>query len=67
VSEGNEVYRLVRVNTTTHNEVEWNINTGIIDQEKLEKILPDVVIHLAGESVLSITGWNATKKKNITM
>lgn len=44
------------------NEVQWDIETGFAEPERLEGI--DAVVHLAGESVSGLR-WNDEKKKAI--
>ena len=63
--EGNEVYRLVRGIATKEDEVSWDIKENKMDVEKLERIQPEVVIHLAGEPLMSPGGWTEAKKKDI--
>lgn len=60
-SAGHKVISIVR-KKTKENEILWNINSGQIEQEKLEGI--DAVIHLAGENISS-GRWTKEKKKNI--
>ncbi len=58
---GREVYRLVRRKPKTEYEIYWNPSEGEIKTEKLDGV--DVVIHLAGESILGL--WSDAKKKRI--
>eukprot|EP00026_Physarum_polycephalum_P012346 Phypoly_transcript_12643.p1 GENE.Phypoly_transcript_12643~~Phypoly_transcript_12643.p1 ORF type:complete len:313 (-),score=44.00 Phypoly_transcript_12643:8-946(-) len=62
-SEGHEVFRLVRGVAEKEDEISWNIKESKIEIEKLEQVLPDLVIHLAGEPVLGL--WTEAKKKEI--
>lgn len=65
-ASGNRVIRLVRSREAgdNPNSIYWNIADGELDQNALEEVAPDAVIHLAGESVYGLR-WTTEKKRRI--
>lgn len=59
---GHEVVRLVRRPAQGPDEVQWSVQDGFIEAEKLEGL--DALIHLAGENVFALR-WTAAKKARI--
>lgn len=59
---GHKITRITRRRSTKPGDVYWNPESGEIDRAGLEGL--DVVIHLAGENVLSFR-WDEAKKKRI--
>ncbi|MCH8221545.1 MAG: TIGR01777 family protein [Proteobacteria bacterium] len=59
---GHEVLRLVRNPNPATNEIPWDPQAGVIDNEQLEGL--DAVVHLAGENIAS-KRWNTAQKKRI--
>ncbi len=61
-AEGHEVRKLVRSTSTTASESQWDPYGGNMEPGALDGI--DAVIHLSGQSILSVP-WNERKKQAI--
>ncbi|RVU42181.1 TIGR01777 family protein [Lujinxingia sediminis] len=59
---GHEVYKLVRRRAMNPDEIAWSVETGEVEQDKLEGL--DAVVHLAGEPVLG-ERWSTAKRRRI--
>jgi len=62
-SQGNRVLRLTRTVRDPQNDIRWDPKNQVIDTNALQPV--DTVIHLAGESIMSIGGWSARKRQAI--
>lgn len=62
LAKGHQIYKLVRRAPRGIDEIEWDAETGIGDEEQLENF--DAVIHLAGDNVAS-ENWSEEKKRRI--
>lgn len=62
LAKGNQIYKLVRREPRGIDEIHWDAEGGLIEQEKLEDF--DAVVHLAGDSVAS-ENWSEEKKRKI--
>lgn len=61
LAKGHQVYKLVRRAPRGIDEIEWDAEKGIGDEEKLEDF--DAVIHLAGDNIAE--NWSEEKKRKI--
>ncbi|TXD36637.1 TIGR01777 family protein [Lujinxingia vulgaris] len=59
---GHEVFKIVRRRAVAPDEIAWSVDTGEVEQSKLEGL--DAVVHLAGEPVLG-GRWSEVKRRRI--
>ncbi len=61
--EKHRVYRLVRREPSGEREIRWDPASGSIDTAAVEALAPDVVVHLAGESISE--KWTEEQKRRV--
>ncbi|MBS1792849.1 MAG: TIGR01777 family oxidoreductase [Acidobacteria bacterium] len=63
-AKGHEIYRLVRKLPQAADEIRWDAEKGLTDDERAKLEGFDAVVHLAGDNVAG-ENWSAEKKRRI--